>query len=122
MPPAYAQLTQIEAEIAQATVKRSTAAQVQGVWGEVLAAWKDWSEQRTDALGVLMQEVVVTQKDRGHLRLSPIASVHGQLLAISSQMGAGRSLNANPPMVFPVLRGQTPLLTIGKAASVWAAL
>ena len=49
-----------------------------------------------------MQEVVVTQKDRVHLRLSPIASVHGQFIAINSRMGAGGYVVANyPPILFP---------------------
>ena len=87
------QLAQIEAEIAQATVKRPTAAQVQGIWGEVLDYWKGWSEQqRTDALGALMQEVVVTEKNRVHLRFTQFAEVHGQMLALNSQMGAGVGL------------------------------
>ena len=68
-------------------------------------------EERKEVMNGLVQEVVVTEKDRVPLRLSPIASVHGQLIAINSRMGAERSLNSNPNMAFPVLRGQTPLLT-----------
>ncbi len=72
-------LAEIEAEIAQATVKRPTAAQAQGIWGKVLDAWKDWSEQqRTDALSALMQEVVATEKNHVHLRFTQFAEVHGQ--------------------------------------------
>ena len=90
------QLAQIEAEIAQATVKRPTAAQVQEIWGEVLDYWKGWSEQqRTDALGALMQEVVVTEKNRVHLRFTQFAEVHGQMLALNSQMGAEKSRSLN---------------------------
>lgn len=84
------QLAVIETEIAQATVKRPTAVQVQRVWGETLGNWKDFSEQeRTDALGALVQEVVVTEKDRVHLQFTQFAEVHGQMLALTSQMGAG---------------------------------
>lgn len=87
------QIADIESEIARATVKRPTAAQVQEFWGEALDAWKEWSEQeRTDALGCLLQEVVVTEKDRVHLRFTAIADVHGQMLALTSQMGAGVGL------------------------------
>jgi len=90
------QLADIEAEIAQATVKRPTAAQVQEIWGEIMDAWEEWSEQeRTDALGGLVREVVVTEKDRVHLRFTPIAEVHGQMLALTSQMGAERCCNPN---------------------------
>lgn len=42
-------------------------------------------------MGGLVEEVV-TQKDRVRLRLSPIASVHSQFIAINSQMGAGNVL------------------------------
>ena len=86
-------LVDIEGEIAQATVKRPTAEQVQQDWEEVLKAWKDWSEQdRTEALGSLVACVEVTEKNRVHLRFTPIADVHGQMLALTSQMGAGVGL------------------------------
>ena len=49
-------------------------------------------EERKEVMNGLVQEVVVTEKDRVHLRLSPIASVHGQLIAINSRMGAGVGL------------------------------
>ena len=87
------QIVDIDAEIAQATVKRPTAAQVQELWVEVLDAWEGWSEQeRTDALGSLLQEVVVKEKDRVYLRFTQFAEVHGQMLALKSQMGAGAGL------------------------------
>ena len=91
------ELERLEMEIAKATIKRPTEEQVCAAWGLT-------EDERQEALGSLVQEVVVTQKDRVHLRLSPIASVHGQFIAINSEMGAGRSLNANSPMVFPLIR------------------
>jgi hypothetical protein len=93
-------LADIEAEIAQATVKRLTAAQVPEIWGGVMDAWEEWSEQeRTDALGGLVRAVVVTEKDRVLLRFTPIAEVHGQMLALTSQMGAGVYVVTNYPLI-----------------------
>lgn len=59
----------------------------------MLDVWPDLSEdEKAELLGVLVQEVIVKTKDRVLLRLSPIAEVHGQLLAINSPMGAGVGL------------------------------
>ena len=87
------ELARLDSEIAQATIKRPTAAMVCGAWGQIVELWPELTEaERTEAMRGLVQEIVVTQKDRVHLRLSPIASVHGQLIAINSRMGAGVGL------------------------------
>ena len=107
------ELRRMETEIARATVRRPTAEQVCGAWGQIIDLWDVLTEEeRKEVMSGLVQEVAVTQKDRVHLRLSPIASVHGQFIAINSRMGAGRSLNSNRfPDMFPVIRGTMPLLT-----------
>ncbi len=90
------ELARLEMEIAKVTVKRPTAEMVCSAWGQVVRAWPVMSEsERQEVLGGLVQEIVVTQKDRVHLQLSPIASVHGQFIAINTQMGAGRSRSPN---------------------------
>ena len=87
------ELMRMETEIAKATIQRPTAEMVCSAWGQIIDAWAVLTEdERQEALGGLVQEVVVTQKDRVHLRLSPIASVHGQFIAINSRMGAGVGL------------------------------
>ncbi len=84
------ELKQMETQITKATVKRPTAEQVCSAWGQITDLWGVLTEsERKEVLGGLVQEIVVIQKDRVHLRLSPIASVHGQFIAINSQMGAG---------------------------------
>lgn len=84
------QLEAVEHDIAEATLKRSTAAQVQACWGTAVDVWPDLTEEeRAERLGSLVQDVEVKAKDRVLLRLIPIAEVHGQLLAINSPMGAG---------------------------------
>ncbi len=56
----------------------------------VLGVWPALTEdEKAELLSALVQEVVVKTIDRVLLRLSPIAEVHGQLLAINSPMGAG---------------------------------
>ena len=109
------ELRRLETEIAKATVKRPTAEQVCAAWGQIVDLWDVLTEgKRKEVInGLVQQEVVVTEKDRVHLRLSPIASVHGQLIAINSRMGAERSLNANSLLLLPPIRGTTPLLTRG---------
>ncbi len=90
---ACGQLRSIEAEIAAATIKRPTAKQVQEAWGEVIDVWEDMTEEdRQDALGGLLASVEVKEKDRVFLQFNPIAEVHGQMLALNSQMGAGVGL------------------------------
>ena len=90
------ELERMDKEIAKATVKRPTAEQVCMAWGRIVDLWEVLTEEeRQEVLGGLVQEIVVTQKDRVHLRLSPIASVHGQLFAINSQMGAEKSRSLN---------------------------
>ena len=62
-------------------------------WGQVIDLWDVLTEEeRKEVMNGLVQEVIVTEKDRVHLRPSPIASVHGQFIAINSRMGAGRGL------------------------------
>ena len=108
------ELWQLETEIAKATVKRPTAEQVCAAWGKIIELWDVLTEaERKEVMNGLAQEVVVTEKDRVHLRLSPIANVHGQLIAINSRLGAERSLNANSLLLLPPIRGTTPLLTRG---------
>jgi hypothetical protein len=87
------ELARMETEIAKATIKRPTAAQVCVAWGEIADLWPELTdEERTEVMEGLVQEVMVAQKDRVHLRLSPIANVHGQFIAIYSRMGAGVGL------------------------------
>ena len=95
------ELWQLETEIAKATVKRPTAEQVCAAWGKIIELWDVLTEaERKEVMNGLAQEVVVTEKDRVHLRLSPIANVHGQLIAINSRMGAGAEVIAiNPPLL-----------------------
>ena len=98
-----AELARMEGEIAAATVKRPTAEMVCAAWGQIVDLWGVLTEdERKEVMGTLVQEVVVTQKDRVRLRLSPIASVHGQFIALSAEMGAGRLVVTNyPPILFP---------------------
>ena len=110
------ELARVEEELDLATIKRPTAEQVQEAWSMVGELWDELTEEeRTELLGGLVKEVQVTTKNRVLLKLSPVAEVHGHWFAIKSRMGAEKSLNSNPPMLFPVLRGQTPLLTIRKS-------
>lgn len=90
------ELSGLDKDIAKATVKRPTAEQVCEAWGRITDLWDVLTEEeRKKVLGGLVQEIVVTEKNRVHLRLSPNASVHGQFIAINSEMGAGRSYNLN---------------------------
>jgi len=108
------ELWQLETEIAKATVKRPTAEQVCAAWGKIIELWDVLTEaERKEVMNGLVQEVVVTEKDRVHLRLLPFASVHGQFIALNTHLGAERSLNANSLLLLPPIRGTTPLLTRG---------
>lgn len=83
----------MDKKIAKAKMKRPTSEQVCAAWGRIVDLWEVLTEEeRQEVLGGLVQEIVVTQKDRVHLRLAKAASGHGQLLAINSQMGAGVGL------------------------------
>ncbi len=121
---------QLERKMTESRLQRPDTALVQAYWKEFLTIWEVASEaERGKLMPLIVERVELTEKERGFCRLvfqpeiprSDNFFTSGNVV-VSSPMGAGRSLNANSPMVFPVLRGQTPLLTIGKAASVWAAL
>lgn len=87
------ELLRMETEIAKATIKRPPAEMVGAAQGQIVDLWPALTEEECkEVMGGLVEEVVVTQKDRVRLRLSPIASVHGQFIAINSQMGAGNVL------------------------------
>lgn len=113
--------------VAQASAKRPTAAQVQAAWGQVLDLWPHMTgEERTRVLGGLVERVEIVSKNEIHLELRPFpdmvlggsqcAQGSDEIFALSAEMGAERSLNANSPapslVVFPVIRGNTPLLTV----------
>ena len=69
---------------------------------------------RADLLGSFVQSVEITEKENVTLELLPKSHSLDSCsngFALKSEMGAERSLNSNPNMAFPVLRGQTPLLT-----------
>lgn len=84
------QLEAVEQDIAAATLVRPTAGQVQASWGAVLDLWPELTEEeKAELLAGLVENVEVKAKDRVVLRLTPIAELHGQLLAINSPMGAG---------------------------------
>ena len=113
------QLAQVEQEIEVATVKRPTASQVQEVWLEMLALWDEGTEEeRQEIASAFVVQVDVKEKDRASMELMATPTGYGQKFVTKSQMGAGRSLNANSPMVFPLLTGQTPMLTTEKARLV----
>ncbi len=87
------QISQAEQEITAATVKRPTAAQLQAVWGRVVALWPTMTEEeREDVLGGLLDYVEVKTKDRVLLQFLPIAEVHGRMLVPKRQLGAGVGL------------------------------
>lgn len=87
------QIAKADSEIDAATVIRPTAEQVTASWESVLEVWPELEEdEKTNLLSLLVEKVVVTAKDRVVLHLSAIAGLHGQLLAINSQMGAGARL------------------------------
>ena len=87
------QVEAIDGEIAAATIKRPTAEQVQQVWRSLVDLWDVLTEEeRTEALGGLLERVEIKEKDRVRLQFFPIAEAHGQLLALNSQMGAGVGL------------------------------
>ena len=86
----------VDAEIEKATIKRPEAAMVCASWGRLVDLWNVLTEEeRALSLQSLVEHVDMTTKDRVLLRLSPIAEVHGQMLAINSRMGAGRFCNLN---------------------------
>lgn len=65
-------------------------------------------------LGSIVQGLEMTDKKSVTLELLPMPhslSSCSNRFELESRLGAGRSLNSNPVMAFPVLRGQTPLLT-----------
>jgi len=87
------ELARVETELDLATIKRPTAEQVQEAWSLVGELWDELTEEeRTELLGGLVKEVQVTEKNRGLLKLSPVAEVHGSWFAIKSRMGAGVGL------------------------------
>ena len=100
-----AQMEVIDDEIEMATVKRLTAVQIQEVWAEALDVWEDVTEdERQEIMAAFVTRVDVKEKDRTSMELQAIPTGYGQKFVTKSQMGAGRSLNANPTMVFPLIR------------------
>lgn len=86
-------ITSADDDIEASTLVRPTADAVMDSWGSVLEVWRDLDEdEKTELLSSLVEKVVVITKDRVILHLSPIAELHGQLLAINSHMGAGARL------------------------------
>jgi len=83
-------ITTADQDIEASTLVRPTADVVMASWGSVLEVWCDLDEdEKTELVSSLVEKVVVIAKDRVILQLSPIAELHGQLLAINSLMGAG---------------------------------
>ncbi len=80
-------------DIENATLIRPTADTVMESWGSVLEIWRDLDEEeKSELLSSLVEKVIVIAKDRVILHLSPIAELHGQLLAINSRFSAGARL------------------------------
>ncbi len=87
------ELARADEELDLMTIKRPTAEQVAEVWGQVGELWDELTEvERAELLGGLVKEVVVTEKNRVLLKLSPVAEGHGSWFAIKSEMGAGAGL------------------------------
>ena len=83
-------ILEVEAQIEEATIVRPRAEDVMSSWREMLAGWEELTDpEREEVLQAIVEEVVVTQKDRVHLRLLPFASVHGQFIALNTHLGAG---------------------------------
>jgi site-specific DNA recombinase len=83
-------IQQLDEEIEMSVVKRPTAEMVQQVWSMIPNLWDEISEsERTELIGSILKEVVVNQKDRVTLKLSPVAEVHGLKFATSEKLGAG---------------------------------
>jgi len=87
------QMEEADRQIAQATIQRPTAAQVQEAWGEVLRVWDVLTEdERADLMGSVVQVVEMTEKESVTLELLPVVmshSLHSQEFALNSPMGAG---------------------------------
>ena len=84
------QLEALEAELCQATVKRPTAAQVQALWTQVLDLWDLIKElDRETLLRGIVRRVLVQEKGRVLVELSPVVEDHGLMLALSADLGAG---------------------------------
>ncbi len=86
-------------EIAAATIKRPTAAQVQESWGGILRVWEVLAEEdREDLLASLVQIVEVTEKEEVILELLPVSISppldHSKEFKLNSQMGAGDRLSS----------------------------
>ena len=104
-----------ELEIAKATVPRPTAEQVQAEWTKFLERLENLTEpEKRLALQAMVEEVRVVSKNEITLRVSASAGSLDGLLASEGQLGAGWPLDANPPMLFPVLRVSTPLIAISR--------
>ena len=88
-----ADIIDVEQQIATATIHRPKVETVMDTWGELLEGWDKMEEAiREEVLQAIVEEVVVTEKDRVRLRRLPIATVHGRFLALNAPLGARRGL------------------------------
>lgn len=91
-------LQSIEAQIAQATVVRPTAQQVQRVWGNMLDLWDCASDDdRSLIMQSVVREITVREKSRVSLVLLATPEVHDSKFAITKELGAGRGFE---PLTF----------------------
>ena len=91
------QMETADQEIAAATIKRPTAAQVQEAWGNIMRVWEVLTEEdRADLLGSFVQAVEVTEKEEVILELLPVSVspplAYSKEFKLNSQMGAGAGL------------------------------
>ena len=109
-------------DIALATIKRPTAAQVSEAWGNIKRVWKVLDEEdRADLLGSFVQAVEVTEKEELILELLPVSIssplIYSEEFKLNSHLGAGKSRSLNRLLSTRSFGRQRPCLLVSSVHS-----
>lgn len=103
---------ELEGQIGASRKTRPSKEFVCAQWAAIIELWEEATEEeRTEIMQGMVKQVEMGQKEEGTCELAVSPQVPSRWFELTTQLGAGKAANANSNILFPTVRGTTPLIT-----------